>query len=159
MDDKTFFNSAPKKRIACGVIFFNTKKEILIAKPTYKSGWTLPGGIVEKSESPLQGAKRETLEEIGLSRTPQKLLCIDHKYDAVKSDDSFQLIFFGGVLRVKEIKKIKLQREELSAYQFVNANRAATLLRPNIGNRTAHALRALEKKTVLYLENGKPVLL
>ena len=155
MTDKEFFAQAPKKRIACGVIFLNAANEILIAKPTYKDGWTLPGGIVEKGESPLEGARRESMEEVGLSLAERKLLCLDHRYNAEDNDDALQLIFFGGILSEKEISSIKLQKAELSEYRFVNVTEALKLLRPKIGNRTAVALQALETGSIIYLENGK----
>ena len=40
---------------------------LLILKPTYKSGWTIPGGVMEADgESPWEACQREVREETGL---------------------------------------------------------------------------------------------
>lgn len=45
---------------------FDEKDRILCVKLNYGSGnWTLPGGNLEKYESPIEGVKREVLEETG----------------------------------------------------------------------------------------------
>jgi len=155
MTNKEFFKQAPKKRVACGVIFFNTENEILIVKPTYKEGWTLPGGIVEEGESPLEGARREAAEEVGLALSDPKLLCIDHHYNAKDNDDALQLIFFGGILSKKEIENIKLQASELSEHRFATPEQASKLLRHKISNCTEKALKALASDSIVYLENGE----
>ena len=49
-----------------------------ILKPTYKSGWTIPGGQIEADgESPWEGCRREVLEETGLTVTSGRLACVD----------------------------------------------------------------------------------
>lgn len=41
--------------------------KILFIKNTYgKGNWTLPGGQIEKGETPEEAAKREVLEEVGI---------------------------------------------------------------------------------------------
>ena len=50
-------------------IVLNDKKEVLLVKHSYQSGWFLPGGGV-KNEEPLKTAiKRELLEEAGICVT------------------------------------------------------------------------------------------
>jgi 8-oxo-dGTP pyrophosphatase MutT (NUDIX family) len=39
--------------------------------------WTIPGGHCEKEETPLQGAVREALEEVGIHLTPDQLTHVD----------------------------------------------------------------------------------
>jgi 8-oxo-dGTP diphosphatase len=44
----------------------NQKDEVLCIKLNYGSGnWTLPGGHLDKNESPIEGVKREVFEETG----------------------------------------------------------------------------------------------
>ncbi|WP_409250883.1 NUDIX hydrolase [Bacillus sp. SCS-153A] len=44
----------------------NQDNEVLCVKLNYGSGnWTLPGGHLEENESPIEGVKREVLEETG----------------------------------------------------------------------------------------------
>jgi len=46
----------PKKQAGTAVLFLNTKGELLIIKPNYKSGWLVPGGAADDDESPLRCA-------------------------------------------------------------------------------------------------------
>ena len=50
---------------------------VLLQKRAHDPGaglWTFPGGFLEVGETPEQGARRETLEEVGLDVEPQRLL-------------------------------------------------------------------------------------
>lgn len=68
-----YYKTLPKKRMAVGVLFFNSNNELLIVKPSYKSGWSIPGGVIEQDESPRMGFIREVKEEIGLDVEPLDL--------------------------------------------------------------------------------------
>ncbi len=39
-------------RVAAGVLFRDAAGRVLLVKPTYKDGWEIPGGYVERGESP-----------------------------------------------------------------------------------------------------------
>lgn len=39
---------------------------ILLIRQTYRNGWGLPGGLLQKGESPAEAAVREVREEVGL---------------------------------------------------------------------------------------------
>jgi ADP-ribose pyrophosphatase YjhB (NUDIX family) len=39
---------------------------VLLVKPAYRRGWAMPGGLVGRHESPLEGVRREVREEIGV---------------------------------------------------------------------------------------------
>ncbi len=50
---------------------------ILVVKPTYSRGWMLPGGRVERGETPHAAAVRETHEETGLEVALERILVVD----------------------------------------------------------------------------------
>lgn len=50
---------------------------ILVVRPTYLREWMLPGGRVERHETPHAAAIRETLEETGLEVALDRLVLID----------------------------------------------------------------------------------
>lgn len=47
------------------------------------NGWRFPGGRVEVGESPYETAKREIMEEVGLSIDPQQLGIYDHLVNGI----------------------------------------------------------------------------
>src|SRR5215216_6397991 len=100
--------SAPHsmKSISAGALFFDEQGRLLIVKPTYKDGWEIPGGVVERDESPLQGCLREIREEIGLQVTLGQLLTVDYKTRRADLPDSLQFVFLGGVLTPAQIESI-----------------------------------------------------
>lgn len=38
----------------------------LMVKPVYRAGWSLPGGLIDRGESPADAVVREVMEELGL---------------------------------------------------------------------------------------------
>jgi len=118
-EQNVFYNSRPKKRIAAMVWLEDDAGRLLIAKPTYKKGWTLIGGGVDENESPLDAAVRETREEIGIQLDKARFEFIGYRYveprDGRTEDTQ---VFFRARLTGDEIEAIKLQAEELSEYVF-----------------------------------------
>jgi 8-oxo-dGTP pyrophosphatase MutT (NUDIX family) len=39
---------------------------LLVVRPTYRAAWVLPGGLVDRGESPAEAARRELHEEAGI---------------------------------------------------------------------------------------------
>jgi histidine triad (HIT) family protein len=140
----------PPKPCAAGMLLRDGEGRILVVEPTYRDTWGVPGGAVERRESPRDAAKRETLEEIGLEIEPGPLLCVDHRRT---EPDSMHFIFDGGVLRPEQIARITLRPEELRSFRFVALDDALALLNPPLGKRLAAGLA----RPGVYLEEGEPV--
>jgi 8-oxo-dGTP diphosphatase len=69
----TFYNNAAP----CVGVFVIQEGAVLLAKRAvepFLGWWDVPGGFLESSEHPETGAKRELLEETGLSIEPTELL-------------------------------------------------------------------------------------
>ncbi len=91
---------------------------ILVVRSTYMGpGWMLPGGRVERGETPQAAAERETLEETGLEVAVERLLLVE----AFRPKDVsfvFGACLVGGTLdpQLGEIAEVGwLSREELAA--------------------------------------------
>ena len=53
-------------RANVGIVLMNQQKELFFAKRRYQSGWQFPQGGIDKGETPVEAALRETKEEVGL---------------------------------------------------------------------------------------------
>ena len=68
-----YIASLARKRMAVGALFHDENGRVLLVDPTYKPTWDLPGGAVEKEESPYAACRREVAEELGLDRPPGRV--------------------------------------------------------------------------------------
>ena len=152
MDRKTFQKTLPKKRISGGCLFFDERGWLLVVNPTYKETWEIPGGLVEKNESPREAVIREVYEELGLFCQPERLLCVDFSDETETRTESLHFIFLGPTLTADMITAIKLPKEELSEYRILPAKKGVKLLNKKLRRRVNHCLTLLDKETTLYLE-------
>jgi len=159
MNKNKYYEQLPQKRMAVGVIILNAKNELLIVKPTYKNHWSIPGGVIDKNESPRQACLRELKEETGLVLKNITLLCLDYMSPKVSGypnkEENLQFIFYGGIIDGKTIAKIKLPKKELSEHRFVSKNKALKLVSDRLAKRLPNCFKALRKKQMYYLEGGK----
>src|SRR5580693_10655720 len=66
--------------VSAGALIFDRAGRLLILKPTYKSGWTIPGGVMEADgETPWQACQREVREETGIEVRRGQLACMDFR--------------------------------------------------------------------------------
>lgn len=140
---------------AAGALIRDEAGRVLLVEPNYKDYWEIPGGVIEVGETPSEGCARELEEELGLPRTPGRLLVVDWAPHP-EQGDRVLFIFDGGTLTTPEIATIHLQEEELDSYEFLPPAQALDRLIPRLRRRVAAALRAAEEGGVLYLEHGLP---
>lgn len=155
MSDGYNYAAMSKKRMAVSALFLNQKGEVLIVKPTYRQDWLLPGGLVEEYESPRKACDREISEELNLSISFTRLLCIEYHSNDTMQTESVQFVFYGGLLEEPQLPSITLQKTELSEYRFVPREEAQHLLSCKLARRLPYCFQALEENTTLYLEDGK----
>lgn len=100
------------------VLVADADGRILVVRTTYLGpGWMLPGGRVERSETPHHAAVRETREETGIEVTVDRLVLVDgHR----RGNVSFVFVgrLVGGELAPQfgEIAEVGwLHREEITA--------------------------------------------
>ncbi len=146
----------PTKRIAADCLFTDQAGRLLVLEPPYKSTWDLPGGMVEKDESPRVAAQREVYEEIGLAVEPGALLAVDWVPQTGDFTEIVALLFDGGVLAPADIDGIVIQPAEVSSFRFVTLAEAENLLDVQQFARVAAAVTAKRSTQTAYLENGLP---
>jgi 8-oxo-dGTP diphosphatase len=143
---------------SAGALIFDKKGRLLILKPTYKSGWTIPGGVMEADgESPWEACKREVREECGLIVRSGSLACVDFRRPRPGRQGGIRYLFDCGRLDDASLRGIELQPDEVSEHRIVKPGKALTLLRGPIRRRVRAAFDAVATGCAVYLEDGRPV--
>lgn len=125
----------PTKRLAACVLLFDEDGRLLVLETTYRKGWLVPGGIVERNEAPWEGARRETREEIGLELDRLEFSAMDWRSTDDEYDDSLHFVFDGGVLSADQKAKIRPDGVEIASYRFADRVEAEQLLEPHLCKR------------------------
>ncbi len=144
----------PTIPVSAGAVIFDRAGRLLILKPTYKSGWTIPGGVMEDDgETPWQACQREVREECGLEVRRGRLACMDFRRPRPGSPGGIRFLFDCGALSRKRLAAIVLQPEEIAEYRLASLAEALTLLRGPIRRRIRAACSG---RGLIYLEDGRP---
>jgi ADP-ribose pyrophosphatase YjhB (NUDIX family) len=146
---------------SAGALIFDGTGRLLILKPTYKTGWTIPGGVMEADgETPWDACRREVREECGLEVRGGRLACVDFRPERPERPDrperagGIRFLFDCGVLDDAELAAITVQPEEIAEHRLVPLADAFDLLRPPVRRRVRAGTR---RRHCVYLENGRPV--
>ncbi len=149
------WDGLPGIPVSAGALIRDEQGRLLVLKPTYKAGWTLPGGVMEgDGESPWQACRREVYEETGLQITQARLAAIDTRPAKGRQALGLRFLFDCGVVEEAHLGHIVVQPEEISEYAFVTVEEALRMLRPAVRRRVAAALAAPH---CVYLEDGQPI--
>jgi len=145
----------PAIPVSAGALIFDQAGRLLILKPTYKSGWTIPGGVMEADgETPWDACRREVREECGIEVSSGRLACTDYHPGRPDHPGGIRFLFDCGPVDDAALTAIRLQPEEIAEYRLVPLDAALRLLRPAIRRR----VRAVSRHPgFVYLEDGRPV--
>lgn len=93
-------------------IVLNENNEFLLVKHTYDHGWFLPGGGVDRNESPQAAIKRELNEEVGICviGEPKVFSCYHHK---IFGATDVPILFI-----VLEFSQIEASSSEIEEYRW-----------------------------------------
>jgi 8-oxo-dGTP diphosphatase len=147
--------AVPAIPASAGALIFDGAGQLLILKPTYKTGWTIPGGVMEADgETPWDACRREVREECGIEVRGGRLACVDFRPSRPERPGGIRFLFDCGAVDDAAVAALTVQPEEVAAYQFVALDVALALLRAPIRRRVRAATR---HRRCVYLENGRPV--
>jgi 8-oxo-dGTP diphosphatase len=141
--------------VSAGALIYDRAGRLLILKPTYKSGWTIPGGVMEADgESPWEACQREVREETGLEVSRGRLVVMDFRRPKEARPGGIRFLFDCGQVSDAALAGLKVQPEEISEFRLVPLPDALGLLRGPIRRRVRAATKG---RGLVYLEHGRPV--
>lgn len=82
-------------RIAVMAVIFDEHQRILLAHRTDRDFWNLPGGKMEKGETPWAAMQREVYEEIGVRVSVERLVGV---YSYQQADHDMVILTFHCVI-------------------------------------------------------------
>jgi 8-oxo-dGTP pyrophosphatase MutT (NUDIX family) len=145
----------PRIPASAGALIRDPAGRLLILKPNYKKGWTLPGGQVNPDgESPWQACRRETREECGLVVERARLACVDYLPPKPTRPGGVRFLFDCGTLPEAAFGEIALQAEEIEDWRLAELTEALDLLSGPLRRRVA---QTADRVYCVYLEDGRPV--
>jgi 8-oxo-dGTP diphosphatase len=145
----------PAVPVSAGALIFDRAGRLLILKPTYKSGWTIPGGVMEADgETPWDACRREVREECGIDVRAGRLACVDFRPGRRGRAGGIRFLFDCGPASQAALDAITVQPEEIAEFRLVPLDTALVLLRSPIRRRVRAATK---HRRCVYLENGRPV--
>jgi 8-oxo-dGTP pyrophosphatase MutT (NUDIX family) len=141
-------------RITSGALFVRADRLLLVRK-TYGDRWDIPGGYVDRGESPAAACTRELREELGIERRPVRLLVHDWAPQEPEGD-KILYVFDCGELGADEAR-IRLDGDELDSWEWVGVDSLGEYAIPRLHRRLVSAYQAYCMGLTLYLEHGRPV--
>ena len=145
----------PAIPVSAGALIFDRERRLLVLKPTYKSGWTIPGGVMEADgETPWEACQREVREECGIDVREGRLACMDFRRPRPGRPGGIRFLFDCGVVDGGRLAAIVVQPEEISHYRMAALPDALALLRGPIRRRVRAASSG---RGLVYLEDGRQV--
>ncbi len=149
-------DAVPRIPASAGALIFDAESRLLILKPNYKKGWTIPGGQIEPGgESPWEACRRETREECGLEVVRARLVCIDFLRPKPHRPGGVRFLFDCGTFTERQLEAIRLEvGGEIDEYRFVAVRKASSMLSGPLRRRVSAGVAA---PACVYLEDGRPV--
>ena len=145
----------PRIPASAGALIFDAGGRLLILKPSYKKGWTVPGGQIESDgESPWEACRRETQEECALEIERGRLVCVDFLRPKPNRVGGVRFLFDCGSFTDERLGAIRLQEAEIEEHRLVQLPDASALLSGPLRRRVSASVAA---KRCVYLEDGLSV--
>lgn len=151
------YSRLPKIIAGAALVLRDSSDRVLIVQPQYRHDtWEIPGGGLDPGEHPLQTAKREVTEELGIVMEPGRLLAVD--WVPPQPDGRPPLanfVFDGGTITEAWAREhIRLDRGELEQWCLADAVQRQSLLLPLLARRLTACLDAVASGGTAYLYDG-----
>ncbi len=130
---------------------------VLLCELVYKSEWDLPGGVVDRGESPADCVVREVREELSLDVTVHSLLAVNWLPPLLGWGDATVFVFDLGIVDADLTDAARFEAREIRGVHWTSPQEWPRRVAP-YNTRLLDALaRASSHTGTLYLEDGVPV--
>lgn len=156
MTEPDWTKNHARPNVAAGVLFTDEQDRILMVEPTYKDYLDIPGGYVEKGETPYEAAQREVFEELGIQPQIGRLLVADWWSDSPETDLGAKLVFIfdGSKLNSDQVNSVRVDGREIVSIKFHRLDELEEVTIPRLASRVRIAAASCSEGRVRYLENG-----
>jgi 8-oxo-dGTP pyrophosphatase MutT (NUDIX family) len=148
-------STLPTKRAIAQGVLRSTSGQDLLCELVYKREWDLPGGVVDRNESPAACVVREVREELDLAVSAGALLAVNWLPSLHGWTDATVFVFDLGSVDARVVEQAHLQQREIRGLHWTSPTEWAGLVAP-YNERLLTALHGHRGGT-LYLEDGIPV--
>lgn len=157
----TLASSFHRMLTAAGLLVRNRSGDVLLLETSYKPEWELPGGLAEPGEDPVTTARRESMEELGLTLPVGALLCADLCPDNGARPDLLGLVFDGGVHASSLLAELRFADGEILSAHWCDRDLVRARASPILAGRLLAALDGLRSAELpgpaLMLREGRRV--
>jgi RimJ/RimL family protein N-acetyltransferase len=151
-------STLPTKRAIAQGVLRSPDGRLLLLELVYKREWDLPGGVVDRHESPAACVVRELREELALEVTVRSLLAVNWLPALHGWADATVFVFDLGTLDPRVVDPARLQRREVAAVHWTQPHEWAERVAP-YNRRLLETVAGLGVGApTVYLEDGTPTL-
>jgi RimJ/RimL family protein N-acetyltransferase/8-oxo-dGTP pyrophosphatase MutT (NUDIX family) len=152
-------STLPTKRAIAQGVLRSPAGEVLLCELTYKREWDLPGGVVDRLESPSACVVRELREELDLTVSVRSLLAVNWLPPLHGWADATVFVFDLGSVDREVTLRARLEWREIVALHWSGPDDWARSVAPYNQRLLAElAGYAGRQQGTLYLEDGRPEL-
>ncbi|MGA5818113.1 NUDIX domain-containing protein [Kitasatospora sp. NPDC094028] len=161
-----FVQTLPRALHSASVLLFDPEGRLLLLHDSYSEGraaqgwrqrWWAPGGILQDGEAPVDGARREALEETGLRLDePLVPVGVDFLPPAERWPSVSTYFFSTGPLTWERVESIALS-EEHDDHRFRQLADWEGKVSPTMHGRLTALVTAFANESQIILHCGRPM--
>lgn len=116
--DHDWLDKKYKRVSSAAMILEDESGRLVSVKAVYKNYWGLPGGIIDRGETPKEAAIRETLEETGIEVDPSGVTFLAVVNRHSDKAQTYQFLFKAPLTR-SMLEGVQLQASEIEDYALI----------------------------------------
>ena len=127
--DQSNYKKEMPEAVVGAYIFDKRGRLLLIRTPKLNNRWMVPGGHIEHGEHVLDAAKREVMEETGLSVEPLGVFAVAESVSAASGKFVKRHFIYFETICCAVSTRVKLDNREAVAYKWFTSQEAIKALK------------------------------